>query len=161
MKRLLPLVLFITACGGGGAGKVVIQGDQSLLPIAERQVNEITAYARSRHSYTRLPDTINIRIVPHSPECDEISFLLPPYRVPYGTNYDGSIYDRDGATNGYVSLCAAGRFVESDSHIEVTEKGIRTTTVIRHEMQHLILWYNDRARYEATRIHLNGEDDLF
>jgi len=159
MKYVLPLLLLLASCG---EERVTVQGGPTdLQPIAERQVSEIKAYAKSRHGYDEWPPDIVIRVVPHSPECDEISFLLPPYRVPYGTNYDGSYYDRDGATNGYVSLCAAGRFVESDSHIEVTEAGLRTTTVIRHEMQHLILWHNDRTRYDATRIHLNGGDDLF
>lgn len=159
MKYVLPLLLLLASCG---EERVTVQGGPTdLQPIAERQVSEIKAYAKSRHGYDKWPSNIVIRVVPHSPECDEISFLLPPYRVPYGTNYDGSAYDRDSATNGYVSLCAAGRFVESDSHIEVTEAGLRTTTVIRHEMQHLILWHNDRTRYDATRIHLNGEDDLF
>lgn len=156
MRRIVLALLFLFVSCGDNAGRVEYSGPPELEARAIQQVSDLKAFAKSRYSFTKYPSVINIRVVPRSPECDDISFLLPPQAVPYGTNYDGSSYDRDGATNGYVSLCAAGRFYEFESRIEVTAEGLRTAQVVYYEMEHLVLYWNDRQRYEATKIHAAG-----
>lgn len=154
MKKLLPLVLFITACGEDGQTRVrMTNGSPELERIALRQIETLHTIA-VRQGYTKFNKTYDVRIVSRSPECDEISFLLRPQRVPVGTFYDGvPEIDKDGAVNGWVSLCAAGRFFEDDGHIEVTEMGVRTTDVVRYEAEHALLRQVDPYRYEATKIH--------
>lgn len=154
MRRLLPLLIFIAACGGGGQTRIrMVNGSPELEQIALRQIETLHTIA-VRQGYTKFNRTYDIRIVPRSPECDEISFLLRPQRVPIGTSYDGVPgIDKDNAVNGYVSLCAAGRFFEDDGHIEVTEMGVRTTDVVRYEAEHALLRQVDPYRYEATKIH--------
>lgn len=157
MKRfLLILVVGLIACGGDD-GKIrvnMIGGSDELQTLAIQQIEVLHTIARRQ--YSGFSNTYTIQVVPTSALCESpISFLLPAQVVEPGTNYDGSQYDKNPAI-GVVQLCAAGRYLEPSGIIQVTEPGIRTSSIVRHEGEHQILRQVDPLRYEKTKIHAVG-----
>lgn len=170
MRYFLPLLIFITACGGGDdqtsvysamtpKGAVVTSAspiDADLLTEVDRQLDDLFRIAAANgYSTFTIHPTYRIRIEPRDFRCDEISFMITQNVTP-GTNYDGSEYDHDPRP-GIVAMCVAGRFAESDGLIRVTAEGIRTAPVVRYEGEHKLLYQVDRPLYESTKIHGQGQ----
>ena len=68
--------------------------------------------------------------------------------------YAGSVYDQ----GGYIY--AAGMVVSNSPSAfviaEHTKDFDRVSNVVRYEGEHLVLYFNDRQRYEATKDHSKG-----
>jgi len=68
--------------------------------------------------------------------------------------YAGSIYDK----GGYIY--AAGMVISNSPSsfviAEHTKDFDRVSNVVRYEGEHLVLYFNDRQRYEATKDHSKG-----
>jgi len=98
---------------------------------------------------------ITVRVVARSGKCEEPALLIEESceRVANCGVYDGSMYDKDGEVNGRLSLCAAGRFIESTDDILITRDGVMTGDAFRNEVEHWTLYHLDRAWYLRTRDH--------
>ena len=69
-------------------------------------------------------------------------------------NYGGSVYDRGGYifVAGMVLAFEPGAFVIP----EHTREWTRVRDVVRYEGEHIVLYHNDRKRYDATADHSRG-----
>src|SRR5262249_32554262 len=68
--------------------------------------------------------------------------------------YAGSIYDQGGYiyAAGMVISFNPSAFVIAEHSRDLN----RVSNVVRYEGEHLVLFYNDRRRYEATKDHSKG-----
>ncbi len=68
--------------------------------------------------------------------------------------YAGTVYDQ----GGYIY--AAGMVISTDSNsfviAEHTKQLTRISNVVRYEGEHLVLYHNDRRRFNATQDHSGG-----
>lgn len=68
--------------------------------------------------------------------------------------YRGSVYDQ----GGYIY--AAGMVIDYPSSSFLVAENTRNpgsiSNIVRYEGEHIVLFYNDRQRYEATRDHSRG-----
>lgn len=165
------VMLGLNGCGGGsgdrpqGYSEISPRGvtvrssspiEKDLLPIIDAQLESLfrIAEVKGYRSFDVHP-SYGIRIEPRDARCDEISFMITR-EVPAGTQYDGTEFDNDPRP-GFVAVCAAGQFQQSDGLIRVTAAGIRSSAIVRYEGEHKLLYQVDRQLYEATKIHGTGE----
>jgi hypothetical protein len=68
--------------------------------------------------------------------------------------YTGSVYDK----GGYIFVAGMVLTLDPSSFIvpEHTGEWARVSEVVRYEVEHLVLYHNDRARYNATMNHSRG-----
>jgi hypothetical protein len=163
------LIWLQAACGGGQIptpshkaastpNGIAVVSQQPIpadvLPEIDKQYQDLLDIASSQYEVYPAYSNIKVQILPVSPLCDNISFLITQSVAP-GTNYDGSVFDKDGQVNGQVSICAAGRFLEPET-VQVTVEGIRTAPVVRYELEHWLLYRVDRQRYLQTAYHYDA-----
>lgn len=167
---LVALLMISTVACGGGQSKtpshntastpngIAVVSQQPIpadaLPEIDKQYQDLLDIASTQYEVYPAYSNIKVQILPVSPLCDNISFLITQSVIP-GTNYDGSEFDRDGQVNGQVSICAAGRFLEPET-VQVTVEGIRTAPVVRYELEHWLLYRVDRQRYLQTAYHYDA-----
>jgi hypothetical protein len=98
---------------------------------------------------------ITVKIVSRSAKCEEPALLIQEScsRISNCGAYDGGPYDQDGEVNGFVSLCAAGQYIESTDTILVTRDGVMTGDAFHSEVEHFALRHLDYDRYLRTRDH--------
>jgi hypothetical protein len=90
-------------------------------------------------------------VLPRSPQCDAISFLVEQTVSP-GTQYDNGPFDRDDRP-GHVALCAGGRYLEDKDAIQVTREGATTSDAVAFEAEHWFLRWHNPGEYERTKYH--------
>lgn len=84
---------------------------------------------------------------------DSRGVYSPDLRIG-AANYGGSVYDRGGYifVAGMVLAFEPGAFVIP----EHTREWTRVRDVVRFEGEHIVLYHNDRKRYDATADHSRG-----
>jgi len=85
---------------------------------------------------------------------DSTGQYSPDIATVGAAQYAGSIYDQGGYiyAAGMVISFAPSAFVIA----EHTKDFERVSNVVRYEGEHLVLYFNDRQRYEATKDHSKG-----
>lgn len=96
---------------------------------------------------------LTIKLEPRSPLCYDPAFVVQAQcRAATTGCYDGTVFDKDPRP-GYVTLCAAGQYLEDEDLIKVTEDGIRVMPIVRYEGEHWLLRHSAPEWYRATRYH--------
>ena len=127
---------------------------KQFLKAIDQGLTDLFAVARKNNYWAKLnysdytifvanPDRLN----------DSAGNYSPGFAIPV-SQYAGSIYDK----GGYMFV--AGMLVSNDPCAflitEYSKELNRVSDVVRYEGEHLVLFHNDRGRYNATADHSKG-----
>jgi hypothetical protein len=132
----------------------VSQPSSNMLDAIDKGLTELFAVARKNNYSKRLNySDYTIFIARADRTKDSSNQYSPDIAVPLG-QYAGSVYDQGGFVYaaGMVLTFNPCAFVIA----EHTKDLQRVSNVVRYEGEHLILYHNDRARYNKTFDHSQG-----
>lgn len=133
----------------------------------ERQAAIDAAFDRmvtnaSRIGYTNFLDPANytIMVFPSVRDYNAEGVYCPSFQVfiEPGSSYDDSQYDQEPDKEGGW-IYAAEQVVDLDRGIFIiadAEQAGYTTDSVYNGLDHIVLWHNDRPRYDATWDHSQG-----
>jgi hypothetical protein len=130
------------------------QPSQEMLAAIDRGLTDLFALARKNRYFQRLNySEYTIYIAKPDRTKDQNGRYSPDLAVP-ADQYAGTDYDQGGFVYaaGMVVAFRPMAFIIA----EHTREFDRVADVVRYEGEHLILYHNDRPRYEATKDHSRG-----
>lgn len=145
---------FATETRGGVRVFAVTKPKPEMLRAIDDGFRELLAVAR-RNGYRqrlRLAD-YTVFIARPDRTHDSNKVYSPALKIA-AQGYGGSVYDK----GGYVFAAGMVLTLDPCSFIvpEYTGEWARVAEVVRYEGEHLVLYHNDRARYDATMDHSRG-----
>ena len=145
---------FETRTPNGATVVSVNRVNSATLSAIDRGLSELFAVARKNGYRNRLEYSAYIIFVGRADRVrDSAGSYSPDIAVPAG-QYAGGYYDQGGF------IYAAGMVLAYNPCAfliaEHTQNLNRVADVVRYEGEHLVLYYNDRARYQATADHSRG-----
>lgn len=162
MKYLiLTLALISYACSDPVPPSGDFQGAQNMpdedAVSVRQQIDKANRIAFTRFGLQPVNmSQVRVEIKPTDPRCTDRTAYIVSQNVPPGTSYDQDPnYDRD-PTPGHVEICVGGRYIDPEhgqERIITTLEAVRTGVGVWYEMEHLILYHRDRARYIQTMNH--------
>lgn len=132
----------------------VNQPDSKMLNAIDRGLTDLFAVARKNKYYNRLNYSDYTIFIAKADRTKNVNNQYSPdIAVPLG-QYAGSVYDQGGFVYaaGMVLAYNPCAFVIA----EHTKDLQRVSDVVRYEGEHLVLYHNDRARYNKTADHSQG-----
>lgn len=129
---------------------------ESARQLADDGIRRTHEIARNVYGYSGFRDNYSIGFFPRSNVCEQAAFLIEQDVEP-GTNYDGSIYDKDPRP-GKLRLCVAGMFelVNLEPVMFVVDDPAMTLNAAAYEAEHAVLLDADRDKFIETQYHQTG-----
>ncbi len=126
----------------------------TVLNAIDMGLTDLFAVARKNKYYNRLNYSDYSVYIANADRLKDSQGQYSPDIAIGAAQYAGSVYDQ----GGYIY--AAGMVIANDpcSFViaEHTKNFERVSNVVRYEGEHLVLYHNDRRRYEATKDHSKG-----
>lgn len=132
----------------------VSQPNSKMLDAIDQGLTDLFAVARKNKYYKRLNySDYTVFIAKADRTKNSNKEYSPDIAVPLG-QYAGSVYDQGGFlyAAGMVLAYNPCAFVIAEHSKDLQ----RVTEVVRYEGEHLVLYHNDRQRYNATADHSRG-----
>ena len=127
---------------------------KEMLAAIDKGLDGLFAVARKNgyYSHLRYSDYI-IFIAKPDRLTDSDGNYIPNFAIPV-RQYAGTAYDKGGYmyAAGIVLAFSPSAFMIAEN----AKKLEQVSEVVRYEGEHLVLYYNDRAKYEATADHSKG-----
>jgi len=144
-----------TRTPNGATVYAVNQPSTAMLSAIDKGLTDLFAVAR-KNGYSRHLNysDYTVFIAKADRTKDSTGQYSPDIATVGAAQYAGSIYDQGGYiyAAGMVISFAPSAFVIA----EHTKDFERVSNVVRYEGEHLVLYFNDRQRYEATKDHSKG-----
>jgi hypothetical protein len=138
----------------GASVYAVNQPSAAMLSAIDKGLTDLFAVARKNH-YNKYLDPTDYTIFIAKPDrlTDSAGQYSPDIAVG-AAQYAGSIYDKGGYiyAAGMVIAFNPGAFLIAEHTKELN----RVSDVVRFEGEHIVLYHNDRARFNATADHSKG-----
>jgi hypothetical protein len=138
----------------GANVSAVSQPSAALLQAIDKGLTDLFAVAR-KNGYTRHLNYSDYTVfIAKADRTKNAAGQYSPDIAVGAAQYAGSVYDQ----GGYIY--AAGMVISNSPSAfviaEHTKDLNRVSDVVRYEGEHLVLYFNDRQRYEATKDHSRG-----
>ena len=132
----------------------VSQPSAAMMQAIDKGLADLFAVAR-KNGYSRHLNYSDYTIfIANADRTKNAAGVYSPDIAVGAAQYAGSVYDQ----GGYIY--AAGMVVSNSPSAfviaEHTKDFDRVSNVVRYEGEHLVLYFNDRQRYEATKDHSKG-----
>ena len=132
----------------------VTRPSSSVLAAIDRGLDDLFAVARKNNYYKRLNySDYSVFIARADRTKDYQGQYSPDIQIPV-YQYAGTVFDKGGY------MYAAGMVISLDPCAfiiaEHTKDLERVSNVVRYEGEHLVLYHNDRKRFDATADHSHG-----
>lgn len=132
----------------------VREPSQKMLDSIDQGLKDLFAIAKLNGYYRRLNYSDYSVFIAKADRTKDYRNLYSPDIAVGAAQYAGTVYDQGGyvyAAGMVISLnYPAFIIAEHDKNYE------RVAEVVRYEGEHLVLYHNDRKRFEATRDHSQG-----
>ncbi len=132
----------------------VNQPSSAVINAIDKGLTDLFAVARKNRYYKRLNYSDYSIFIGKADRVKDSAGQYSPDIAVGAAQYVGSIYDQGGYiyAAGMVISFTPCAFVIA----EHTKDFDRISNVVRYEGEHLVLYHNDPARFEATRDHSKG-----
>jgi len=138
----------------GASVYAVRRPSATVLNAIDRGLADLFAIARRRRYSNRTNYSDYTIYIGKADRLRDINGQYSPDIAVGASQYAGSVYDQGGF------IYAAGMVIANNPCAfligEHARNFERVSNVVRYEGEHLILYHNDRRRYEATRDHSRG-----
>lgn len=145
---------FATETRGGVRVFAVSKPKPEMLRAIDDGFRELLAVARRNGYRERLRLTDYTVFIARPDRTHNPNNAYSPALKIAAQGYTGSVYDK----GGYIFVAGMVLTLEPCSFIvpEYTGEWARVAEVVRYEGEHLVLYHNDRARYNQTMDHSRG-----
>jgi hypothetical protein len=143
-----------TRTTNGATVYAVSQPSPAMLSAIDKGLTDLFAVARKNH-YNRYLDYTDYTIFIAKPDrLKDSSGNYSPDIAVGAAQYAGSVYDKGGYiyAAGMVTSFSPGAFLIAEHTKELN----RVSDVVRYEGEHIVLYHNDRPRFNATADHSKG-----
>jgi len=138
----------------GAAVYAVNRPSAAILNAIDKGLTDLFAVARKNRYRNRLLYTdYTIYIARADRTKDSAGQYSPDFAIG-ADQYAGSVYDQGGFiyAAGMVLAYTPGSFIIAEHAKDLD----RVSNVVRYEGEHIVLYHNDRSRYNATADHSKG-----